>query len=165
MEKFTEICPKFKCNTFTKVTHKLQREQASLLFQLRVGHIPLNAHLYRLQKINLPICSSCQQNSKTVAHYILHCTMYREVRRTLIYKAGRDARNIRKLLSTATLIPIYSEHWLVQTMRQRSGDTIKHQIIPHTDQQLIIFYSLTICHILFHVGIPLRVTSHVTCCR
>ena len=97
--------PKFKCNTFAKITHKLQCEWASLLFQLRVGHVPLNAHLYRLQKIDSPICSSHQQHSETVAHYILHCTAYREVRRTLINKAGRDARNIRKLLSMAGLLP------------------------------------------------------------
>ena len=99
------LYPKFKCNTFVKITYKLQCKQASLLFQLRVGHVPLNAYLYKLQKVDLPICSSCRQHSKMVAHYILHCTMYREARRTLIYKAGRDARNIRKLLSMAELLP------------------------------------------------------------
>ena len=109
---------KFKHNTFAKITHKLQREQASLLFQLRVGHVPLNAHLYRLQKIDSPICSSCWQHSETVAHYILHCTTYREVRRTLIYKAGRDARNIRKLLSTAELLP-HLFQYIVSTSRFR----------------------------------------------
>ena len=34
----------------------------------------------------------------------MHCATYREVRRTLFYKAGRDARNIRKLLSTTELL-------------------------------------------------------------
>ena len=116
-----DMYPKFKYNTFAKITHKLQHERASLLFQLRVGHVPLNAHLYRLQKIDLPICSSCQQHNKMVAHYILHCATYREARRTLFYKAGRDARNIGKLLSTTELLP-HLFRYIANTGRFRLRD-------------------------------------------
>lgn len=41
---------KFKHNSFTKLTNNLHHKWASLLFQLRVGHVPLNMYLYKIKK-------------------------------------------------------------------------------------------------------------------
>ena len=104
-ERMTQIDPEFKHSTFIKLIHKLHCDQASLLFQLRTGHVPLNAYLHKIQKVDSLICPNCLQYNETVIHYILHCKKYKEKRKTLFYKAGRDARNIGKLLSTPKLLP------------------------------------------------------------
>ena len=90
---------------FAKLTCNLHCDRASLLFQLRAGHVPLNAYLQKIQKVDSPICPSCQQSRKMVVHYILHCITYKEARKTMFHKAGRDARNLGKLLSTEDLLP------------------------------------------------------------
>ena len=95
---------KFKHNSFSKLTHNLHLDHASLLFQLRAGHVPLNAYLHKIQKADSPICSSCQYN-ETVINFILHCETYKEARKMLLQKAGRDARDIGKLLSSRDLLP------------------------------------------------------------
>ena len=104
-ERIAQLGTKFKHNSFAKLTNNLHREQASLLFQLRVGHIPLDAYLYKIKKSNTPICANCHQHNEMVIHYILHCTKYKEARKSMFNEAGRDARDIGKLLSTADMLP------------------------------------------------------------
>ena len=81
----------FKHNAFIKLIHKVHQEHASLLFQLRMGHVPLNTYLHKIQKIDSPICSECHQHSKMVIHFILH-----------------------------TLILIHKRHRKIQTLQQKS---------------------------------------------
>ena len=104
-ERIAHLGATFKHNSFTKLTNNMHHERASLLFQLRVGHVPLNAYLYKIKKSNTPICMNCHQHNETVIHYILHCTKFMEARKTMFHEAGRDARNIGKLLSMADLLP------------------------------------------------------------
>ena len=72
-DRLAQIDPNLKYIAFAKLTHNLHHKRASLLFQLRAGHVPLNAYLHKIQKVDSPICPSCQQFSETVMHYILHC--------------------------------------------------------------------------------------------
>lgn len=47
------------------------RKHANLSFQMRSGHVPLNLHLHRIQRANLPVCPHVA--TVTVKHYyILH---------------------------------------------------------------------------------------------
>ena len=104
-KKLVCIDPIIKLNSFTKLTSNLHCEQASILFQLRTRHMPLNAYLYKIQKLDSPICSNFHQHRETVMHYILHCPAYNKARRYMFQKASRDMRNLGKLLSTKELLP------------------------------------------------------------
>ena len=104
-DRLVQIDPNLKYIAFTKLMCNLHHDRASLLFQLRAGHVPLNAYLHKIQKADSPICPSCQKNSKTVIHCILHCITHKEARKMMFHKAGRDARNLGKLLSTEDLLP------------------------------------------------------------
>ncbi|KAG2742523.1 hypothetical protein P692DRAFT_201795598 [Suillus brevipes Sb2] len=57
--RFKEIDPSFPSKGFAKLAEKLPRCHASLLIQLRTGHIPLNKHLHRISKAPSPLCPSC----------------------------------------------------------------------------------------------------------
>ena len=104
-DRLAQIDPNLKYIAFAKLTHNLHCDRASLLFQLRAGHVPLNAYLHKIQKVDSPICPSCRQSSEMIIHYILRCITYKEARKTMFHKASRDARNLGKLLSTEDLLP------------------------------------------------------------
>ena len=99
------IDPDFSHNKFTKLTHSISCNQASILFQLQSGHIPLNMYLHRINKADSPICQGCQHYKELVFHYIMRCKTYTVVRQAMFNAAGRDARKLGKLLSTVELIP------------------------------------------------------------
>ena len=50
------IDPDFSHNKFAKLTRNISRNQASILFQLQSGHVPLNTYLHRINKTDSPIC-------------------------------------------------------------------------------------------------------------
>jgi zinc-binding in reverse transcriptase len=48
----------------------LPSKHASILTQLRTGHVPLAKHLFRIGKADSPVCPACQQADETIQHYI-----------------------------------------------------------------------------------------------
>jgi ribonuclease HI len=87
----------------------LDRHQASLLTQLRTGHIGLNHHLFRIRKVELPVCPHCRGLTvETVRHVLLDCPFYARKRHILQLKLRRNASSIPFLLSS----PVAVKHLL-----------------------------------------------------
>jgi ribonuclease HI len=107
---------------YMKLTNELNRRQASLLTQLRTGHIPLNSHLHRITIAPSPACPHCPV-PETVSHFLLQCPQYREERATLTQKLGRGAYVIPYLLSHKDAIP-HLLHYI-----HRTGQLSSHVII------------------------------------
>ena len=84
---------------FQKLTANLTRKQASLLVQLRTGHVPLNHHLARIGAIKSPLCPACHEKEEIVSHFLLACPAYTAQRNELHSQLSRDARSISHLLS------------------------------------------------------------------
>ncbi|CDO68734.1 hypothetical protein BN946_scf184652.g61 [Trametes cinnabarina] len=82
-----------------KLFKDLPRRQASILTQLRSGHVGLNAFLHRIKAVSSPLCSTCQ-SAETVQHYLLTCRRWLAQRDTLRRAVGRDL-SLRSLLGTA----------------------------------------------------------------
>jgi ribonuclease HI len=104
-DRMAMIDPDLKHTTFAKLTRSISRNQASVLFQLRSGHVPLNTYLHRIKKGDSPMCPSCHQFRETVMHYVMHCETHTMARQAMFNAAGRDARDLGKLLSTSELLP------------------------------------------------------------
>jgi hypothetical protein len=106
-DRFTRTDPEFPFNSFRKRLFKLTRNQASLIMQIRTGHIPLNFFLRRIGKIDLDKCLKCEANpnnvqvAETINHYLFDCQEYGEVRRSLIAKIGRNRFSIPKIMKSA----------------------------------------------------------------
>ena len=66
-----KIDDKLPSHSFLMVTNHLTRAQASVLMQLRTGHILLNCFLHKISKANSPVCLSCRLADETVHHYPL----------------------------------------------------------------------------------------------
>ena len=86
-------------NHYLKLVDDLPKHHAAILFQLRTGHVPLNKHLHRIQKLETPKCAHCQGRDETVLHYLLECPEYSEPRKRLKRALHRKARNIAALLA------------------------------------------------------------------
>ena len=78
--------PDIKCNNYAKLLSGLHRDWASLLFQLRTGHVPLNAFLFKIPKSDSPICVNCWLHNETVLYYVLHCVAFNDARKTCFKK-------------------------------------------------------------------------------
>jgi ribonuclease HI len=54
----------------------ISRKGASWLFQLRTGHIPLNAYLHRFKRTESAKCPACRYHNETPQHFLLNCPGY-----------------------------------------------------------------------------------------
>jgi ribonuclease HI len=90
---------------FLQLVEGLGRRKASLLVQLRSGHVPLLAHLFKMKAADSPICAQCGQARETVHHFVLMCPAFNEQRRAMHQEGGRDTRTLGLLLSRRRLIP------------------------------------------------------------
>ncbi|KAF8595014.1 hypothetical protein BDV93DRAFT_407127, partial [Ceratobasidium sp. AG-I] len=68
--------PRVLAHTFIDKIKNLPRSRASLLFQLTIGHVPLQAHLARLRAADSNVCPHCSDAPETVAHFILRCPVF-----------------------------------------------------------------------------------------
>lgn len=81
---------------YLKLVNKLDRWQASLLTQIRTEHIPLNAYLHRIGKIDRPNCPACGALTETVKHYLLECPAHGHERWLLRRAASRKRMGMMK---------------------------------------------------------------------
>ena len=84
---------------FHKLAADLTRKKASLLVQLRMGHVPLNQHLVRIRAVESPLCPTYYKREETVRHYLLACPAYASQRRSLHAELSRDADSVSQFLA------------------------------------------------------------------
>ena len=82
----------------------ISRQSASRIFQLRVGHVPLNQYLHRFKLIDSPCCPACGHPNETAEHFLLQCPKYAHERWPLLNQNRGSAPKLKKLLSSPKLI-------------------------------------------------------------
>jgi len=102
IHKYDDSMPSPK---YTHLIKPLRQKHASILYQLRTGHIPLAKHLHHIAKADTPRCPCCGQEEETIHHFLFRCSAHREARQAMTRAAGIDAMDLNKLLSEKTLIP------------------------------------------------------------
>jgi len=96
----------FPFKNFRKIQYQLTRTQSSLLLQLRSGHIPLNAHLYRLNCSDTDKCLACSDHigvppaTETITHFLFHCPAYQNERHDLDNALGPHSRDLESILKS-----------------------------------------------------------------
>lgn len=85
----------------------ISRKTASLIYQLRVGHAPLNGYLHRFQKVDSPRCPACGEARETPEHFIKGCPGYAHERWGLMKHFRASDPKLEDILSNAnTIIPL-----------------------------------------------------------
>jgi hypothetical protein len=69
--KMKEIDDSMPSKRYAKLVAELPRKKASLIMQLRSGHIPLQAHLFRIAWAEAPDCPRCCARKETVHHFLI----------------------------------------------------------------------------------------------
>jgi hypothetical protein len=87
---------------FTKCRDNLMWAQASLLFQLRTEHIPLNKYLHHIKPADTDKCPACSQTSnqqtvETVRHFLIECPAYNHQQHSLDVKLSRNSRDLKSI--------------------------------------------------------------------
>ena len=91
--------PKSPSPTYIKLISQLPRKTASLITQLRTGHVPLNKYLHRIGRAQSPTCQACRMDIESTHHYILQCPAYEEHRHKLRFETGGYTLDIRRLMT------------------------------------------------------------------
>ena len=84
--------------------HRIPRKMSSLIFQLRVGHAPLNGYLHRFEKVDSAQCPACGEERETPEHFILRCPKYAHERWTLLRHVRDNTPRIEEVLSRPKII-------------------------------------------------------------
>jgi hypothetical protein len=83
---------------------RISRKAASIIFQLRVGHAPLNQYLYRFKKVDNPQCPACSHPEETAVHFLLQCPKYNHERWPIINRQRGRLPKFMQILSCPKLI-------------------------------------------------------------
>jgi len=104
-QRVDPIDDNFPFNSFRNRTYQLSRNHASLMTQLRCGHIPLNGYLQRIGRSETDLCQSCLDVDndircrETIKHFIFECTKYNQDREELVAKITRTSFNLKDIMS------------------------------------------------------------------
>lgn len=101
------IDPSLPAPSFLKLVANLPRQQASLIMQLRTGHVPLNEYLHQFQRMPSLKCPICLDRTETVAHFLIHCPAYKSARAPLLRRT--TARGLTLLIASIHLSLTYLE--------------------------------------------------------
>ena len=96
-------------NKFIKLisNDRLSRLDASRIFQLRTGHVPLNAYLERFKRADSANCPACGHPKENAQHYIFDCPAYKHERWALLNHCKAREPKMKDLLNSADMaIPL-----------------------------------------------------------
>jgi ribonuclease HI len=106
--KHTALFPTSVPFDFIYHTSSLPRARAVLLYRLITGHVPLRHHLFRIQAVDSPTCEQCHEAPETVAHFLMRCPAYADVRHEILGFRGRDYLHLDFLFSSReALLPLF----------------------------------------------------------
>ena len=93
-------------DNFMHIANQLRRNQASILIQLRTGHLPLNNVLHRIKRAESAICPHCDNGTReTTLHFIFFCPQYETARRSILDATSREKNPLAYLLGNRRGIP------------------------------------------------------------
>ena len=102
--KFKHIDPSLPSRKFIKLINniKFSGADASKMFQLRSGHVPLNVYLHRFKRKNSAQCPACGalKLKETPQHFLLECPAYAYERWKLRPRKGELETNFVEILTS-----------------------------------------------------------------
>jgi ribonuclease HI len=130
--RFTEeIDDNFPFNKYRKLHNGLTRGQASIIMQVRCGHIPLNAYLHRIGKSETRTCQNCSNGQdeapETVKHFIFECPAYTEQRRTMEHAIGEEHNNLKGIMQDVKKMKALTAY-INQTGRFKTEREVRNQL-------------------------------------
>ena len=95
----------FPFSAFLKKLNLLTRKQSSIILQIRCGHFPLNAYLYKINKAESNRCQACIEHHEggsppeSINHFLFDCPAHHEAREILVNKIGRNYFHLAEIMA------------------------------------------------------------------
>lgn len=99
------IDPHVLQRSFLKLTSTYSKRLTGLILGLRINHIPLNKHLFRLARTDSPHCPHCPETEESVHHFLFECRQYQREHHALACALGCKATSLPYLLADENAIP------------------------------------------------------------
>ena len=104
----------------------LSRNDASRIFQLRTGHVPLNAYLERFKRVDGASCPACGHPKEDAQHYLFDCPAYGHERWALLQQCKTREPKMKDILNSAEMaVPL--ANFIQATGRFDQGETQRQQ--------------------------------------
>jgi len=120
-QRLRAINPSMLSPRFRRDTQGLEHWKASLLIQLRTGHVPLQVHLSRISKMDSLVCQMCHEADKTVSHFLTACVAFSIQRGHMERHLWRATKSVSTLLTNLKAFP-YLFRYIID-MRRFQGLT------------------------------------------
>ena len=82
----------------------LSRKDASRIFQLRAGHVPLNGYLECFKRMDSAQCPTCSHPRENVQHFLMDCPTYKHERWKLYRQSKIREPSLKALLNKEELV-------------------------------------------------------------
>ena len=121
-QRIERIDETFPFNSYRKRQDKLSRAHASLMIQVRSGHLPLNSYLHRIGKTESNKCQACQTTAndetttENVHHFLYDCEAYSTQRRSLLRVVGAGNITLRDIMSQTKRMKALAQ-FIIRTRR------------------------------------------------
>ena len=99
------INPSMPLPRFRRDTQGLGHWKAALLIQLRTRHVPLQAHLCRIIKVESLVCLKCHKADETVSHYLITYMAFATQRGHMERQLSRVAKSVSTFLTNTKAFP------------------------------------------------------------
>jgi ribonuclease HI len=103
-DKMDRMDDTFPFTKYHKRQDALSRAHASLLMQVRSGHLPLNFYLHRIRKAESKRCQACSLEqgdntpTETIQHFLYDCEAYANQRKSLLRSIGASNIALREIM-------------------------------------------------------------------
>ena len=115
----------FPFNSYRECQNKLSRAHASLLMQVRSGHLPLNFYLHRIGKAETKNCQACQLEpgdetpAETIHHFLYDCAAYTDQRNSFIRSIGAPNIALKDVMLQTKRMKALAQY-ITRTKRSRT---------------------------------------------
>ena len=109
------------------------RKMDTVIFRLRVGHVGLNKHLYRINKSDTDQCPHCG-DVETIKHFLLECDHYYDQREKLFVDIATIIRRplinlTLKLVLGGDLFPLSVNRRIVEALSVYLRNTDRYEVM------------------------------------
>ena len=90
----SKIDPRLPDASFLRLTKEISKTQASTIVQLRSEHTLLRKYLFRIGKLDSPVCALCHHGAESVHHFLFEYPMHQHARFDLSHALGRQSKSL-----------------------------------------------------------------------